>query len=61
MVPLSVSRRRAGALALVAAGVLGAHGWLLSALGPAWIDPDDRPAGPLRLSVRSVAAAPRGA
>ncbi len=36
--------------------VLALHGALLFGLAPAWIDPDDTPATPPRLAVRSVAA-----
>lgn len=46
--------RRARALAIATLGVLAAHWLLLFALGPAWIDPDDTPTTPPRLSVRSV-------
>jgi hypothetical protein len=49
-------RRRWPALALATLLVLAAHGLLLIGWAPAWIDPDDTPAAPPRLNVRSVAA-----
>lgn len=42
-------------LALTTLAVLAAHALLLLGLAPSWIDPDDTPATPPRLSVRSVA------
>jgi len=53
--PPSSGRRRVWLLALATLAVLVAHGLLLFGLAPAWIDPDDTPATPPRLSVRSVA------
>jgi hypothetical protein len=54
--PSSPGRRRVLLLALATLVVLVLHGVLLFGLAPAWIDPDDTPATPPRLSVRSVAA-----
>jgi hypothetical protein len=54
--PPSPGRRRVLLLALATLVVLVLHGVLLFGLAPAWIDPDDTPAMPPRLSVRSVAA-----
>ncbi|HVK32993.1 MAG TPA: DUF3108 domain-containing protein [Burkholderiaceae bacterium] len=54
--PPSPGRRRARLLVLATLVVLALHGVLLFGLAPAWIDPDDTPAAPPRLSVRSVAA-----
>ena len=52
------SRRRRGRwLALATLGVVAAHALLFVALAPAWIDPDDTPAAPPRLDVRSVVVA----
>lgn len=54
--PPSPGRRRARLLVAATLVVLAAHGLLLFGLVPAWIDPDDTPAAPPRLAVRSVAA-----
>lgn len=62
--PPSPGHRRARALLWATLVVLAAHGLLLFALAPAWIDPGDTPATLPRLQVRSVvapAAAPRPA
>lgn len=53
----SPRRRRLRLLALATLGVLAAHALLLFGLLPAWIDPDDTPATPPRISVRSVTTA----
>lgn len=49
-------RRRGRWLAVATLGVVAAHALLFVALAPAWIDPDDTPAAPPRLDVRSVVA-----
>jgi hypothetical protein len=53
---LSGHSRRWRAFAIAVAVVLVGHALLLFGLAPAWIDPDDTPATPPVLQVRSVAA-----
>jgi Protein of unknown function (DUF3108) len=50
----SLTVRRWRAFALAVAIVIAGHGLLLFGLAPAWIDPDDTPAAPPVLNVRSV-------